>query len=125
MAPPPFPPTVFSSAADPMLRRTPGLSAAVKRRRFAALFGVTPAVCSSAWDLMRGSLPRSAKACHLLWTLLFLKAYAVEHVNAAIANVDEKTFRKWCWEIVGALSYLPVVRSLHSFYVFRGFIGVL
>ena len=94
MAPPSFPPAAFSSSADPMLKRAPGASALVKRRRFAALFGVAPHARSSAWDMMREHLPRTAEACHLLWALLFLKAYAVEHVNAAIANVDEKTFRK-------------------------------
>ena len=114
MAPPSFPPAAFSSTADPMLKRALGASAMVKRRRFAALFGVNPYVRSTVWGMMREHLPTAAETCDLLWALLFLKAYAVEHVNAAIADVDEKTSRKWCWETVSALSHLPVVSSFRS-----------
>ena len=43
---------------------------------------------------------------HLLWTLMFLKGYHKESVNSAIAEVDEKTFRKWVWILIPEISYL-------------------
>ena len=112
MATPSFPPAAFITASEPMLRRAPGLSIIVQRRRFRALFGATPSVCASAWGSMHASLPRAANASHFLWGLLFLKTYSSEHVSSAIAGVDEKTFRKWCWIIVSALSSLQTASSL-------------
>jgi hypothetical protein len=38
---------------------------------------------------------RGASPVHLLWTLMFMKLYYADEVNAFIAQVDENTFRKW------------------------------
>jgi hypothetical protein len=42
-----------------------------------------------------------------LWGLLFLKVYETDSVLAGIVGgIDEKTFRKWKWIIVKAISNL-------------------
>lgn len=79
-------------------------------RRFQAFFGVAPEVLSALWNLMRDKPPRSEPK-HLLWCMFFLKNYNREHVNAAIANVDEKTFRFWTWLFIDLLAKLDVVYS--------------
>lgn len=63
-------------------------------RKFRTFFGVSPDVCSVARILIKHK-PEGSEPKHLLWCLLFLKAYNKEHVNAALVEVDEKTFRKW------------------------------
>lgn len=58
---------------------------------------------------MEGVRPLSSRPVHLLWALLFLKVYGSEHTHRMIANVDEKTFRKWSWCFVHLLSDIDVV----------------
>ncbi len=77
-------------------------------RRFKTFFGVSPQVCGVVWNLIEKKPPGS-KPIHLLWSLLFLKAYNKEHVNATLTEVDEKTFREWTWKFVNLLSRLRVV----------------
>jgi hypothetical protein len=58
------------------------------------------------------SMPRGVRSYHLLWSLYFLKVYPVEEQGSSnIGGVDEKTYRKWLWLFVTAISYLeyPVV----------------
>jgi|SRR6056300_396050 len=86
--------------------------------RFQCTFGVSPDDCEIIWDLLitQDFLPRGGKPYHLLWALLFMKLYCAETIHAALTGCDEKTFRKWSWEFVWALSYLQghVVRNRHS-----------
>ncbi len=42
----------------------------------------------------------------------FLKTYATEEVLRVIAQADRKTFRKWSWTIVTAISNLKLVSNL-------------
>lgn len=77
-------------------------------RKFRAFFGVSPNACSVAWKLIKDK-PQSSEPKHLLWCLLFLKAYNKEHVNSALTGADEKTFRKWTWTFVELLAGLQVV----------------
>ena len=77
-------------------------------RNFKSLFGVTPSICATLWVMLDplhnipGSLP-----CHLLWSLLLMKVYATEVILCGIVGgVDQKTFIKWSWVFIGALSYL-------------------
>ena len=97
-----------------LIRNARGLSSVVENRRFRALFGVSPAVCSKVWILIQASTPRSFQPIHLLWGLMLLKIYASEHVNAALSGVDEKIFRKWSWKAIRAIADLRVVRLSHS-----------
>lgn len=92
-----------------LLQRAPSLSAVDDHRRFRALFGASPRVCFLLWSLLCGLCPPQGKPVHMLWALMFLKVYATEHVHAALAGVDEKTFRKWQWKFVKLLASLKLV----------------
>lgn len=81
-------------------------------RRFIAMFGVTPSICSAIWNLLESNLPQGRTVNHLLWALLFLKNYCTEETNRAIIRADEKTIRKWVWLVVQAISRLKVVCSI-------------
>jgi hypothetical protein len=112
------------------------ISAKTKERRFLMTFGITATLCAKLWTLclpnlleeqqqrQRKRIPleeekekkkggfdaSAAQPVHLLWTLYFLKHYHVEHDNAVFANCDVKTYRKWCWIMIEALSTLNLVR---------------
>lgn len=79
------------------------------RRRYRAMFGCTPLVSSITWNLIKNDLPQNATPNHLLWALFFLKAYNNEEINHAVFNVDEKTYRKWIWLVIYAISKLRIV----------------
>lgn len=77
-------------------------------RRFRAFYGVSPEVCAILWNFLTEK-PNGAQLKHLLWTLLFLKRYNTEHVNAALVLADEKTFRLWTWRFIHMLANLDIV----------------
>ena len=58
--------------------------------------------------MSKKSILFKARPQHLLWALMFLKMYASTSVNASFARCDEKTFRKWCWKVIEALSSLAL-----------------
>ena len=60
---------------------------------------------------------------HLLWALYFLKLYNPEKVSAVACGVDEKTYRKWLWEVLEVLGELDLVRVDPSFRVDRSFLS--
>ena len=99
----------FIVAALDMIGRSQFYANTVMQRRFRSMFGVSSAVCAAVWDSLANELPTGGCPIHLLWSLLFLKTYATEHVNSSIAGVDEKTFRKWTWRIIQLISYMPIV----------------
>ena len=80
----------------------------VELRRFKAHFGTTDERCVVIWNILRAdpaSQPlNGAKPEHLLWALLMLKTYDTEPVLSGKAHCDEKTFRKWSWKFIVALS---------------------
>lgn len=78
-------------------------------RRFKTMFGVSPLICSIAWDKIDDEIPYGAKFEHILWALCFLKCYHTESVNHAIFGIDEKTYRKWTWIFVDLLSSIKMV----------------
>jgi len=79
-------------------------------RKFRAFYGVSPEVCGILWNKLTNK-PSGSQTKHLLWCLLFLKRYNTEHVNAALVDVDEKTFRVWTWRFIKMLSELKVVSA--------------
>lgn len=92
-----------------ILRTHKKIAAETERRRFHATFGTGPEMCTLIWGLLRAHdlLPSGGLPSHLLWGLMFLKLYCSESVHCAMAGgVDEKTFRKWAWIFVDAISYL-------------------
>lgn len=81
----------------------------IAERRFASFFGVSPEICIIVWDRIKPWVPTDGEPKHLLWSLSFLKQYAVEHYRSAIFKADEKTVRKWTWLFVKILSDMDVV----------------
>jgi hypothetical protein len=79
--------------------------------RFRGLFGVSPETCSLLWNKIPQH-PEHATIVHLLYALLFLKCYAIEHLNRTITGVDEKSFRKWSWIYVNLLARINVVSCI-------------
>ena len=100
---------MFVFVSQGMIGRTAGLHSVPQERRFRCLFGVAPHVCSTIWHIFGGNLPNGGQPQHLLWCLLLLKVYGTEIVLSTIAGVDRKTFRKWAWEFVYAISALSIV----------------
>jgi hypothetical protein len=60
---------------------------------FSSHFGTTPHVVAIVWHLI--DKPEGAEPNHLLWTLLFLKAYAYEDVLHNMVGTIKNTYRKW------------------------------
>jgi hypothetical protein len=67
-------------------------------RRWISFFGISHFGCSYLWFLMIERIPTAGcQPKHLLFSLMFLRNYNKEHLNASCAGCDEKTFRKFCW----------------------------
>ena len=83
----------------------------IELAQFQTHFGVTPYVCRWIWILLiRNNLkPKGGTAKHLLWTLMFLKLYSTEKVLATIADCSPKTYMKWTWKFVRAISVLKSI----------------
>ncbi len=88
------------------------------KRRFKGHFGTTPGICAYLWPRIINNLPGGAHFYHLLWGLLLVKIYASTEVLAGmVGGVDEKTFRKWNWKVLEAISLLkPTVVSKQFVY---------
>jgi hypothetical protein len=79
-----------------------------------ACFGAKPNVMAHLWTLIdpERTMPTGVKTEHIIWAFYFLKLYNQEEVNTRnVGGPDEKTFRKWVWLFVEAISYqeYPVV----------------
>jgi hypothetical protein len=78
------------------------------------MFGTSPEMCTRLWQMIDPfvSMPNGVHPRHLLWALMLLKLYCAESVLCTLAGgengraPDEKTFRKWCWLFVEAISDL-------------------
>ena len=106
----------FAVLGSEMLKKAPGLSLSIAKRRFRALFGASPTVCATIWTLISNKLPKGSKPKHLLWACLFLKIYATEQVNSVITGADPKTFRKWVWVVLRLIASQRLVST--SFFKF-------
>ena len=94
---------LFAKLGRRLQCKAKGFNVLEDERRFRAMFGVTPHICSILWNMSLPILPRGLKPIHLLWALFVLKVYATEHVNCFFAGCSEKTFRKWCWTMIEVL----------------------
>lgn len=105
-------PNAFICLALDIMARRPGRtngSMIGKLRRFRSFFGVSPEICSRLWGMLDpcATMENGAVPEHLLWALMFMKIYATNSVLCAlVGGVDEKTYRKWTWIFVNAISYL-------------------
>src|SRR5688500_2714584 len=106
----------FKSLAVPILCPNEYCSEDIFLERYKTLFGLTPNLCTPAWQHLTASrwtkhAGRIAHPVHLLWTLLFLKTYSTEQVLSQFIGVDEKTYRKWVW------FYLEGISKMSSLFV--------
>ena len=74
---------------------------------FAECFGAIAYVLTIVWKfLFKNSLLDDTEYVHILWGCMPLKQYSGNRVLSAVAGVNEKTFRKWAWNIVDEISWL-------------------
>ena len=92
---------VFLGEGNLLANHDSGGSPMIGARRFRALFGTSPFICSIVWERLAGRRPRGAKPVHLLWALQFLKRYDTEHTNHSITGADEKSMRMGICRFVG------------------------
>ena len=85
-----------------------GGSASIEERRFWSVFGVDYLVCAVAWEWLvwKGTIPKGGRKDLFLWACLQLMVYPSENFISTLLDVDEKTFRKWSWSFLLALSDL-------------------
>ena len=77
-------------------------------------FWCTPTVCARLWDLLEPEqrrMPSNHKQHHLLWVHMFLCTYKYEseltrYSGGLDGTVDGKTFCKWAWLFIEAISLL-------------------
>lgn len=94
----------FLYLAEGMTSRALELHSVIQKRRFHALFAISPEDCSAVWRNFGRSELQNGQPVQLLWGLLFMKTYASEDVLCGITRSDRKTFRKWSWKVVDAIS---------------------
>ena len=73
----------------------------ILQRRFQEFFGGGWHILHDAWLLIVGyeELPKGLHPRHLLWAMMQCKIYGTEAILASIANVDEKTYRNWSYDV--------------------------
>jgi len=104
----------FQKLANEVLNRRSSKSRLRKYyRRFRAAMGISPDLCSWYWNQLEKEklVPTGFLPKHFLWTLLFLKLYCSETINACICDCDKKTFRKWSWIGIKAIVDLDLVST--------------
>jgi hypothetical protein len=104
-------PSVFVSIGLKILSKSKSARDGVTiNRRWRALFGASPAVCSLLWAWVdppnNPKLPENSEMKHLMWALMFLRDYNVEENHATLTGADEKTYRKWQWLFVPQIAIL-------------------
>jgi hypothetical protein len=97
-------------------------SAQTEDRRFRDFFGVGVHVGIITWTLLSENnlLPEGVIVPHLLWAMYFLCCYPKQEERCATAAgekgaIDPKTWRKYLWPMIYALSDLESV--VVSFYI--------
>lgn len=90
-------------------------------RDFKGSFGSSRLVMKKCWSLLMTvcELDKGVAPYHLIWALFFLKVYGSESTNIALAKCDHKTYRKWTWMLIIAISDLEpyVVRFSSKLFV--------
>ena len=75
--------------------------------KFVSLFGLTPDQTNQLWNLVQK--PEKGQPKHLLWTLYFIRQYDSTVFGCHLLGVSPKTWRKWVWAFVHAISALELV----------------
>ena len=98
-----------------ILHVSPRLSVEHSWKAFMSNFKVDPHRCKQIYMLICNveCLPSSFEAKHLLWTLYFLHTYEKERRICYILGTDRKTYCKYIWPCVTAISsILPMIVSI-------------
>jgi len=123
-------PDLFMPTARDIMNRPPRKDASTmstEARFFRETFGTRLVIVEILWDLLdyHGLQPEDGRPNHLLWALHFMKAYPLQATGCATVGgsggaVDAKTYRKWVWAYIEAVSFLvhEVVRILLYFIYF-------
>ena len=84
-------------------------------RIFRETFGCGVIIALTTWEMMSDAdlLPTNGCLHHFMWALMFMKVYGKEMTMCALAGaIDPKTWRKWTWLFIAAISGLePFVVS--------------
>ena len=81
-------------------------------RQFRAWFGTCPCVCFLVWKGLikikwfQKNRIKHPDSRHLLWALRFMKGYEVQEIHAGEVGTDEKTWQKWMWKYIEAITRL-------------------
>lgn len=81
-------------------------------RKFKTFFGCSASICGKIWSLI-SAMDINVKPKHLLMGLHFLKQYNNEHVNAALFDCSETTFRYYSWKVIELLANMDVVSAVY------------
>ena len=110
--------TLVSNAANHDKGDTPTKN---QERLFRSQFGVSWFVCSDVWKMLEKNQPNPKREPkHLLWTLSFLKIYAIESTQSRLMGTSIKTFRKWVWATLTEIADLKaMVVSTSSLLLFK------
>jgi len=83
-------------ADDIFMQRSAKLRLRMHNRRFRSGLGISSHVCSWYWNRLEEEclLPTSFQPKHFIWTLLFMKLYCAESVNATICGCNKKKLPK-------------------------------
>ena len=74
---------------------------------FSSFFGATAQVILIVWGLLStNDLICGGSLEHLLWACMLMKQYMGDRVSSKLAGADVKTFRKWSWHMISAMSWL-------------------
>lgn len=101
----------LSKDDDPPYGRVHQADTSENLKVFKATYGVSWNICEAVWDLLdeHGAYRNVRQPEHLMWCLLFLKAYTVEYLNAKMVGTTPKTFRKWVWRVMEEIASLRAV----------------
>ena len=86
-----------------------------RNRRFRSFFGTRIDTCVDLCFLCYDDFDNLTMPVYLLWTLMFLKQYSTEEVNAARAGVHEDTFRDCVWRVLTVISNVEFVSVIHQY----------
>lgn len=97
---------IFRTVCAEILAITPNVSEDKFDQKMRSCFGVGLVMLTYVWNALRLDrlLPAKTQYKHLLWTLCFLKTGTTEEHLAIMFVCDPKTYRKWVWDIVLAIS---------------------
>ena len=101
-------PNIFLHLGKEIMNRNKQTCLFTDLQHFESFFGAHPSICSVVWNKFvdEATIPKGGQPYHLLWDCMFLKTYNNEACLSSTVGVDEKTFRKWNWLFVKAISDL-------------------